>query len=1513
MLKKKFKIVLILLLPAIFLLGILFMISSNPLQATDTAKQEQTSEKDSTIDVETKEVAGKTVMMVPTEETEKKIDELTEKNYKPNESLVTPVIALSENSSGASKTPEKSGKSADIQVPKAGIKVMDGTASWDPTTGNPDGPTSDANAGRDSSATNGVVRSWDQITYLLDFSVQNMSVDTTYTNIKYQVTATLHDAVTMMPDGTTPQLNGLIANGQTYKADGTLVQEEVTEAGYSEGTVESTISNTGQVFIPIVVNVLGAPNAQKLKPTFQVKIVSADKENEDGTTETVTMDEIYDNSDFSSLSPAATAVTAKPSVSVNLVQGQEFKGAQASTVLGGDKAGEDQLRAWNIGAAIGLKALPSSGTNPARPASDFRGATFPTGHVTFKLGLKGTYQVTGETTTQNLSNSQASEMTVQAVSPALGDSGRPSNTWVMGTGGYTVPSIDAGLLTSPLSVPYANTQRLFMNQPSGDRSKIGVYDSGTFSAVNENKTTMTNTAEITNSGYVGVYNPYTYNMNGSAYSSSTVKPYSSTEMIVRWHGDTTQKLAESNRWNRYDMTLFVESVNYDGIESDGGSSVDYPTVVTSSGSYGGGVVMNAVSESKITHLNKVGKKVASVSAGSTDLNLNPGGLNLIQNGGNARIPMGSELSFFYNSRTSNDRIRRFDNMIMWDPTAFKLDVERYKRLDVDITLLYAGTNANEINQFFGVAKNINNTAPYNYNSITNNMEVSTMSNNHSKYVWYSSMDEAVAAGDVSAVYTQWKSLDWHAGSSNIMRTGAGVFVKNISTNVGNKTPAGNPLVVLGGTVFFDANDQPVYEPAVNNTSGGSRKGNYYPTIYNSDGTVQSTPATYTNWVGESGYVEPFGITTKTKVAEGLYESDKEIDIKVRGMLSGSESQDYDTTLNTTLPKGISYKPDSATDAQGEALPNPTITENSDGTTTLRWDFPKTDIKNGTEVNFKVTSNISQLSFDDTGLTSNLTVSTVGEMWVTGDKSNKDESVEASRSSSDTFRVKLDQQLVLTKKIDKKAIEVGTVDPADSEAESSTDITYTVTGENNSTQDMTSLKLLDVLPYNGDSRKTNYHGDYRVQSVTATIVDPTGKPLPAPAKSKMFYTTDAPSSSTYDEKSDPNTISGWTEATTSDPVPSDAKGVLVEATDMPTGGKLILKITIRPNGKQKAGDMYRNNARLNSVIDNAVTSQVVETKIYARDLAGYVWYDDDYDGLIGNKSNGLPEDPVENIPVKLYRTSLKDSSYKNELVKNSLTGEKFIDDSGNSLIRTDVNGKYKFENLPEGKYIAEFIVDDLVVQKIAIITKQSVGSDDTKNSKADPNDYKTPSYQQPKLEDLPAQLSGSDKVYHIMDVNAGLTRMSKLRLFKYEEGSVIDSNEDGKLSEAEIESSGRPLKGAEFDLYKGNSTNATDKIGSAKTDSSGWLEYPGLIPGDYTIVETKAPNGFELLKDPVKVTISTYNSIVKVHVSNDGKTDLPFTGGAGPMFIVVMIVSVLGIIGLGGFYWYYQHPNEKGEG
>ena len=546
--------------------------------------------------------------------------------------------------------------------------------------------------------------------------------------------------------------------------------------------------------------------------------------------------------------------------------------------------------------------------------------------------------------------------------------------------------------------------------------------------------------------------------------------------------------------------------------------------------------------------------------------------------------------------------------------------------------------------------------------------------------------------------------------------------------------------------------------------------------------------------------------------------------------------------------------------------------------------------------FTTTPNLKELNFDKNSV-ADYQITTYGHMALQSNPNIYDNSSLAMRVSYGRVQLYEVQQIVLSKELDKELVEVGTTDGANMSA--SNDIKYTITVENNSSDKLVNVKMLDVLPYNTDSLGSKFDGSYTVKDFSFTK-----------GKGKVQYTNTQTS-----ENQDPNAAgSGWSTyvpGSSSKSAIEKAKGFLVSVDELEVGDIVEFTITISPTG-QKAGNIYRNRASFNSHLNLPVKSTVVQTHVYGRDLTGYVWYDDDYDGLIGKKKDGTPEDPVGNIPVKLYRTSLENTSYKNKLVKESLAKDKFIDGSGNSLIKTDADGKYEFKNLPEGKYLAEFMVGDMVINKTFIVTKQLVGSDPTKNSKANPSDYKTPEYTNPVLNNLPT-LTGTDNTHHITDVNAGLTRLSKIRLFKYEEGTVVDADNNGELDAAEIEAkTTHALKDAEFQLYKGNSTNPADKIGSPiKTGSDGWLEFIGLPPGDYTIVETKAPDGFELLKEPIKVTVPTYNYISIVHVGDKGQTKLPFAGGTKAMRMILIASTCLLVIGMAGVFLHFRPIKVRG--
>lgn len=70
-----------------------------------------------------------------------------------------------------------------------------------------------------------------------------------------------------------------------------------------------------------------------------------------------------------------------------------------------------------------------------------------------------------------------------------------------------------------------------------------------------------------------------------------------------------------------------------------------------------------------------------------------------------------------------------------------------------------------------------------------------------------------------------------------------------------------------------------------------------------------------------------------------------------------------------------------------------------------------------------------------------------------------------------------------------------------------------------------------------------------------------------------------------------------------------------------------------------------------------------------------------------------------------------------------------------------------------------------------------------------------------------------------------------------------------------------------------------------------------IKKDYWVVETKAPAGYELLKEAKKVTVDLStedNAEVELNVVDKPKTDLPFTGGEGTMLLVAIALGAITI-------------------
>ena len=98
-----------------------------------------------------------------------------------------------------------------------------------------------------------------------------------------------------------------------------------------------------------------------------------------------------------------------------------------------------------------------------------------------------------------------------------------------------------------------------------------------------------------------------------------------------------------------------------------------------------------------------------------------------------------------------------------------------------------------------------------------------------------------------------------------------------------------------------------------------------------------------------------------------------------------------------------------------------------------------------------------------------------------------------------------------------------------------------------------------------------------------------------------------------------------------------------------------------------------------------------------------------------------------------------------------------------------------------------------------------------------------------------------------------------------QGNIANTLKRGSVvvSKVSVDDGDAPLKGARFALKQGDVT-----VQEATTDASGKITFENVIYGEYTVVETAAPDGFVLDAKPVAVSITEQGQVVTVDpVSN----------------------------------------------
>lgn len=246
----------------------------------------------------------------------------------------------------------------------------------------------------------------------------------------------------------------------------------------------------------------------------------------------------------------------------------------------------------------------------------------------------------------------------------------------------------------------------------------------------------------------------------------------------------------------------------------------------------------------------------------------------------------------------------------------------------------------------------------------------------------------------------------------------------------------------------------------------------------------------------------------------------------------------------------------------------------------------------------------------------------------------------------------------------------------------------------------------------------------------------------------------------------------------------------------------------------------------------------------------------------------------------------------------VNGKPYVDISTNH-VKDTIGGKPNYLN-PDPNSEIEMSYDD----KKNSFTLKFV---DSFIQKLDENDVITLQYQAKVTADAPMDKAINNTAY----LNYGNNQKTKedyTSVFTYKVPVWKYTTKDNKVG----------LPGAKFKLYKNEPCTVTVPLKQENTineyiytpenvtyslvsDTEGNLVIKGLAEGEYYLKEIEAPNGYNKLTKPIKITISHANSNKQIQVEEDGKAKnvdrvevenktgslLPSTGGMGTTLIYLI--------------------------
>ncbi|AWC30992.1 fusion protein (includes pXO2-28-29-30) (plasmid) [Bacillus cytotoxicus] len=748
--------------------------------------------------------------------------------------------------------------------------IVDGTAPFD----------SNDEAGNDSSPNNGIVRTFDTVTYPLKVTI-NPKKKETLKNIKMKITGTLENGIT------NKRVNAKFAVGG----------KEDLEKGIVSFEMEYTLKETGNsLMIPVTVEVQGAEHGLKLKPNIKIQIISVD--GKDIVNENVSQS-------FDDIRPVTTS--GKVNVKARLTNGYLGVGINKLRYAAYNKNLEkgDNSEIFPVVLDLFITNLPNR--------NDLRGATFPSGKINYHLDFSGKVVWDQSSIEDRILNFEGEDTPIKIFNYQAVDSVKTkipqknTESFELGLANY----IDNYTIYSPSPISYIPKEK-WNASDIGNYTINSVWDSG----INNLEKPEISKNKVSYKGSISDYLIGSTFPTGMSHTRDypsfrkNEKGFSSTRFLIHTPNEYAP-LNKNNMVNKHNNVYYEVKVTVDSYEDSSGNIIPYnntgKTTLIDRNNPAGSYSLQT------TFHSQDGKELGTPYAGYS-----------VVSKGDPTVILGQDVRM-----VAHLNVRRITDggatvIYKWNSDSFYLTKEGSKAAIQEIfkrgymnPLGERIRNSENQKVFFGIAKKKDNS----FESLTQNQV--------EDYDWYNTYDEARKHGEVAAIQ---QDVNVAIGNGEIGATNIRLAVK--TKKIGSVNEQGTPnIIVTAADVYPTADRKTRYR-----VRSDGKYINY--TEYDEFGKLTKIQSP----VGSTVNFETLGIinsevSSEIKTNKTTYYSSDNVKITVDNLIKLPDTTDFSSLyekveMRVKLPKGLDYVPGTGT--YGDKGIEPKLEVHDDGTSYLIW-------------------------------------------------------------------------------------------------------------------------------------------------------------------------------------------------------------------------------------------------------------------------------------------------------------------------------------------------------------------------------------------------------------------------------------------------------------------------------------------------------------------------------------------------------------------------------------------------